>query len=155
MGEELVSGSPSDDEGNSSDSALVSYIDIFYKHLPYYLSIGMTYEQYWNDDCCLVKYYRQAEKYRSEKKNQELWLQGAYIYEAVCCVAPVLNPFAKQGTKPIPYREEPYCITKESVERKVKSDEEKQYELNKAKFSAWAVSFNAQMKAREEASENG
>ena len=28
-----------------------------YFAFPFFLSIGMTYDQYWNDDCLLVKYY--------------------------------------------------------------------------------------------------
>ena len=46
----------------------------------------MTYDQYWNDDCQLVKFYRKAHKLKNEQKNQELWLQGMYIYEALCNV---------------------------------------------------------------------
>lgn len=37
---------------------------------------------------------------------------GMYIYEAMCDVSPVLHAFARKGTKPIPYRTEPYPIGK-------------------------------------------
>jgi len=99
----------------------------------------MTYDQYWNDDCMLVKYYREAHRLRNERKNQELWLQGLYIYEALCDVAPILHAFAKSGTKPRPYLSKPFPITMEEVKR----DKEEQEKLNrqkaKALFEAWAA----------------
>ena len=123
----------------SSASKPLSYTEIFYEHFPFYLSIGMTYDQYWNDDCMLVKYYREAHRLRNERKNQELWLQGLYIYEALCDVAPVLHAFAKSGTKPRPYLSKPFPITMEEVKR----DKEEQEKLNrqkaKALFEAWAA----------------
>lgn len=89
----------------------------------------MTYDQYWNDDCTLVKYYREAEEIRKERKNQELWLQGMYIYDAVIRISPILHAFAKKGSKPQPYPSEPYPINKKTVddaeERKAKATSEK------------------------------
>ena len=82
----------------------------------------MTPEQYWDGDATLAKYYRKAEKIRNEKRNQELWLQGMYIYEALCDVAPILQAFAKKGTKPRPYSSAPYALTAEErdAEREAK-----------------------------------
>ena len=68
----------------------------------------MTYEQFWEQDCELVKYYRKAAQIRQDLRNQDAWLQGAYFYEALIDAAPVLRAFAKKGTKPTPYREGPY-----------------------------------------------
>ena len=82
----------------------------------------MTYEQYWNGDCTLTKYYRKADEIARERKNEELWLQGMYIYEALCDVSPILHAFAKKGTKPQPYSERPYSITEAQLKR---AEEEK------------------------------
>ena len=68
----------------------------------------MTYEQFWEQDCELVKYYRKAAQIRQDLRNQDAWLQGAYFYEALIDAAPVLRAFAKKGTKPTPYRESPH-----------------------------------------------
>ena len=75
-------------------SAPPSYSEIFLAKFPYYLSIGMTEEQYWDRDCCLVKFYREAEEIRRERVNQELWLQGMYFYDALARVSPILHAFA-------------------------------------------------------------
>ena len=77
----------------------------------------MTYDQYWNDDPTLAKYYRKADEIRKERTNERLWLQGMYIYEALCDVSPILHAYAKKGTKPQPYSEKPYAITTEQRSR--------------------------------------
>jgi hypothetical protein len=101
----------------------------------------MTYEQYWNGDCQLVKYYRKAHELRNEQKNQELWLQGLYIYDALCAVAPVFHAFAKPGTRPLPYSEKPYPLTKEEAVANKEAEEKAARAVAKAKFEAWAASL--------------
>ena len=88
-----------------------TYTEQFYEHFPYYLSLGMTYEQFWESDPMLTKYYRQAEEIKNERKNQELWLQGMYIYEALVDVSPVMTAIPKRGAKPLPYPAKPYTIS--------------------------------------------
>lgn len=118
-------------EGSERDnrSAPLSYSEIFYKHFPYYLSIGMTEEQYWDRDSTLVKYYREAEQLRHERVNQDMWLQGMYIYDAISRLTPILHAFAKKGTKAKPYVDAPYPISKrtekQAEEQKEKAKSEK------------------------------
>ena len=122
MDSELVSDSLSATEGGGHRGSppLITYTEKFYEVFPYYLSIGMTYELFWDGDPTLPKYYRKADAMRDERRNQELWLQGMYIYEALCDVSPVLRAFAPKGTKPNPYSSKPYAIN----EKQVKADEE-------------------------------
>ena len=114
-----------------------SYTTQFYEVFPFYLSIGMTPEQYWDGDPSLPKYYRKAYELQRKRRNEDLWLQGMYIYEALCDVSPIMNGFAKKGTKPHPYSDRPYSITREDreEERKLKEQRErekaKQYMLGK------------------------
>ena len=119
MDSELVSSSLSATGGSEHKSSAPSftYTEKFYELFPYYLSIGMTAEQYWDGDCTLTRYYRKADEIRKERRNEELWLQGMYIYEALCDVSPVLHAFAKKGTKPTPYSGKPYAITEEQHKR--------------------------------------
>lgn len=119
----MVSNSLSTDESvdeeseRNNRSALLSYTDIFYTKFPYYLSIGMTEEQYWDKDCTLVKYYREADELNKERVNQQMWLQGLYIYDAIVRISPILRSFARKGTKAQPYVEEAYPINKRMEER--------------------------------------
>ena len=149
MDTELVSGSLFITEDNEHQKAcypLSTYTEQFYEVFPYYLSIGMTYEQFWDGDPMLCKYYREAEEMRNEKKNQELWLQGMYIYEALCDISPVLHVFAKKGTKPQPYSDTPYAITKKQRER-IRLEKEKQmFEKGKKFMEALLSQTNAKFK---------
>lgn len=155
MGSELVSDSSPHEGGESKGLTTLSYTEVFYKHLPYYLAIGMPYDIYWNGDCRATECYRKAEEIKQRQKNQELWLQGMYIYEALCDVSPILQAFAKKGTKPVPYSSEPYAITKQMVNDKRKRQEQLNYEKTKAKISAWMVKTNMQMEARNGKEVNG
>ena len=123
----MVSGSLSVGEGSERNvrSSFLTYTEQFYEVFPYYLSIGMTCEQFWEDDPTLVKFYRKAAEIKNERKNQELWLQGMYIYEALCDVAPLLHAMAKRGTKPHPYPEQPYAISEKQRERDTEEKERK------------------------------
>lgn len=148
MGSELVSDSPTPEGGDSERVAALSYTEVFYKHLPYYLSIGMPCELFWDGDCRLTESYRRAEEIKLRKKNQDLWLQGMYIYEALCDVSPVLQAFAKKGTKPTPYSSEPYAITEQQVRERREREERLRYEKTKAKMASWAARTNSQIAIR-------
>lgn len=114
----------------------------------------MTYDQYWNEDCCLVKYFRKAYEIQKERDNEKMWLQGMYIYEALCDVAPVLHAFAKKGTKPTEYSARPYPITQQEVEKRREEREREKYEKMKARNSAFAIKFNASI-AEKKGGKNG
>lgn len=148
MGNELVSDSQPHRGGESKGFAALSYTEVFYTHLPYYLAIGMSYDLYWNGDCRLTECYRRAEEIKQRQRNQELWLQGMYIYEALCDVSPILQAFAKKGTKPTPYSSEPYAITAKQVQEKRERQEQLRFEKTKAKMAAWAAKTNAQIAVR-------
>lgn len=131
MGGELLKGSPSD----------FSYTKQFYDYFPYYLSMGMTYDQYWNDDCLLTKYYRKADEMSLKKKNQEMWLQGMYFYDALCKVSPILHAFAKSGVEPVPYPSEPYSLTGEDIEAKKKAEQKRNRQRARIVFEIWAENW--------------
>lgn len=111
----------------------------------------MTYEQYWDGEPLLPKYYREAERLRAKRRNQEMWLQGMYVYEAICDASPILHDFAKRGTKPHPYSKEPYAIyDTESDRARTKEVRQKQtFEKGKTLMTQWMEAHNARMKGRE------
>lgn len=111
----------------------------------------MTYDQYWNEDCQLVVYYRKAHRIRNDRKNEELWLQGMYFYEALCDVSPILHAFAKNGTKPIPYPNRPYALTETEANRRKKDEARQNRKKAMALFSSWADQLDLpENKQREE-----
>ena len=153
MDGKLVSGSLSAPLGSEHNGSLpfVTYTERFYEQFPYYLSIGMTPEQYWDGDPELAKHYRKADEIRLSRRNQELWLQGMYIYEAICDASPILHAFAKKGTKPYPYTDKPYPLTDNQRERDSVEKEKAVSEKGKKFMEAFMKINNSKFK---EASNN-
>lgn len=131
-------------------STSTPYTDVFIKRFPYYLSIGMTEEQYWDKDCLLTKYYREAEEIRIEKANQMAWLQGMYIYDALARISPILRAFSKKGTKAQAYPEEPYPIGKKSAEDSKNKKEKENYDKAKRYMEAYMVQHNKRLEKESE-----
>lgn len=120
----------------------VSYTEIFEKAVPQYLAIGMTWEQFWDGPCDLVKYYRKAQEIRSELQNEQNWLLGMYVCQAAAQ--------AIHGKK-APYPKEPYPLdTEMGRERK-----RREQELNELKtidyFNTWAEQANQKFYAKQRA----
>ena len=106
-------------EGNKVGvpSARKTYTEVFIEAFPYYLSIGMTYEQYWYGEPWLVKAFQEAEEMRIDRMNYEKWLQGLYVYQGIGALTPILNPFSKKK-KADEYPKEPLLITERARNRK-------------------------------------
>ena len=128
--------------GGSAPAPLNSYHEKFEELFPYYLSLGMTPSQYWDEDATLVIHYRKAEEYRRNRANQEAWLQGAYFYEALSRISPILHAFAKKGTKPQPYLDEPLAITKAQEEKKQEERDKKIYNKGLSAMQGFMVTNN-------------
>ena len=121
----------------------VNFTQIFETVFPYFLSIGMTYEQFWYKDPHLVKDYAKAEELRARKKNQELWLQGYYVYNAIGAFAEILPAFPKKGAKINPYLEEPVSLTEEEARRRQEEQRRKRAESIKERMIARSLAINA------------
>ena len=94
----------------------------------------------------MVVAYRKAAELRDKRRNQEMWLQGMYFYEALCDASPLFRLSMKKGSiKPEPYAKEPYPITaaevREREERKMREKEERL----KAQFALFAEQMRKKM----------
>lgn len=139
MGDELLKKLSPDD--GKPEKEHKSHTEVFEKLFPSYLAIGMTYDEYWNKDARLVRYYREAEKIKAERENTGYWLQGAYIYSAICSAFPLFNPYVKDH-KALPYLTKPY-----EMQGKKKAETPKQAELDemtvqKSKFEKMMRGIN-------------
>lgn len=145
----LVGELETENNGGGGPKPILSYSDKFDELCGYYLSLGMTYEEYWEGDPAMTRYYRDKYRCEMDQRNTELWLMGVYIYEALMDVAPLLNLFDKHR-KALPYRTEPYPLTK-TAEEKRKDREEKQKMKNGLDLmSAWMTNANAKFKKKQE-----
>ena len=90
----------------------------------------MSPEQFWDGDVSLVKAYRKAYEYKKQEWNVQAYLYGLYTYDSLLRVAPIYHAFAKKGTKPIPYRDQPIEIySNHQQEQKAKVDKSREMQL--------------------------
>lgn len=75
---------------------------------------GVPYDVFWNGDYCSFKYYAEVYKLDVERRNQELWMQGMYNYEAF---ATVMSRTMDKRSK-AKYPDKPYRITEMSEDEK-------------------------------------
>ncbi len=120
----------------------ISLTTLFEKMCPIYMSYGMSYDEYWYESPYRVKFYREAYELKQKQKDEQMWVQGMYIYEALCEVSPVLHAFSKSGTKPLPYARKPYLsdmtIDEEDEKRKKQQQIENERLIAQIHFQNWA-----------------
>ena len=131
MGSELLT------EGTPTQ--VKTYTEIFEECFPYYLAYGMSYAEYWEGDPSLAQYYRKAYRIRQEEINNNAWLQGLYIYDAVStALYNSLRGMGKQKPPAKDYAKQPY-----DLHNKVKTEAEKarEVEIEQEKAAAWMENF--------------
>lgn len=116
-----------------------SFTEIFEEAFPLYLAFGMTAAEFWEGDPALAAGYRQADAIRRRRMNEELWLNGVYMAEAIS--ATVGNMFSK-GRKN-KYPAEPFPITEDEQRERREREEKAKMEKIKAAFTARALQINA------------
>lgn len=132
----MVISSPPEN-GEERESTSPYYInELFKKCLPFYLSIGMTPDQFYKDDYELTVAYRESYERKRKRENEAQYMQGLYFYYAVCAVSPVLHAFAKAGTKPLDYLDEPLPLTLKDAELLEERRMKRKQEEIKAKIIA-------------------
>ena len=99
----------------------LTYTEVFEELFPTYLLYGMSTEEYWHGDPWLVRAYAQAYLLRRKVENEQAWIQGAYIANAVTVA--IANTF---GKKRLDYLKKPLEIfPKTEAEKKAEIREEK------------------------------
>lgn len=104
--------------------------------------MGMSYGQFWDDDPALATAYRKADNIRQRRMNEELWLAGTYMADALS--ATVGNMFSKSKNK-YKYPSEPKPITLDEIEERKERERKTKMEQLKAKMMSRALSINANM----------
>lgn len=144
-----MSGSPSFTGGDQSNAiaphSSYTHAEILDIAFPYYLSIGMTPADYWDGENELKPAYREAHKIKVRDRNFEQWLNGKYVYEALCRVSPLFNAFMKKK-EALPYLEEPYPLFAEDREKKEKEKAKRVYDQKIADLKEKAKLWNERLK---------
>ena len=118
--------------------------------------MGMPSREYWEEDCWLVRAYREADRIRMQRANEQAWLQGAYIYDVMTRLYSIYNPFSKRP-KAQPYVEMPYDFSKKADREKEEdmTEEELQHKVDESRdaFMAMMLRKNKETKERAEGGE--
>ena len=110
--------------------------EIFEESFPFYLAIGMSYAEYWEGDPKLTQYYRRAYQIRQEEINNNAWLQGMYVYDAVSTA--LHNALRGKNSKARDYAKQPYEFNKRN---KTEQEKAKEVEVEQEKAAAWMENF--------------
>lgn len=109
---------------------------------PVLMAMGMSYDEYWNGDNAAPRHYIKADRLRRKRTNEELWLQGLYVYRAVHALAPELNAASKEF-KPEDYLDRPIPLD----EKEVAEREEEKRKKEAQAFAAYILGQSAKAKA--------
>ena len=126
----MGSSGPFSEEGTKVEST--SLTELFEKLCPIYMSYGMSYDEYWHGDAYVVKFYKEAHRLKLQAQDENNWMQGMYVYEAILDCSPILHAFSKKGTKPLQYAEKPYLA--DSLREKTKEEIAQEKENERLKF---------------------
>ena len=126
--------------GNKPPPRQLTWVEYANEQCPYYMAMGVTYDQYWNGDYSALKDYKKAYEIKRELDNENFWLQGMYVYEAVeTAIMRCIN-----GKRNAKYPEEPYYLNTElSKKRKLAKQE-----LDEMKSYDYMMTFMAQFNKR-------
>lgn len=100
------------------------------------MALGMTYKEYWSATIEEKECYLEAHKLKTEQRNQEMWLQGFYVFKAIETAIHNQPAFALSRVTPISYLQEPIRITPYTEEEKREQDEKK-----KKAFADYLINF--------------
>lgn len=98
----------------------------------------MTFEQFWYGPPQLCETYRKLHRIRTEQRNQELWLQGLYVYDALAVA--LNNAFSKRKEK---YLSQPFKLFEPTEEEK-KLEAERIRQKFVEQLDAWKREFEKQ-----------
>jgi len=92
----------------------------------------MSYEQFYDQDVELTRFYRKAYEMQETRHNSHMWLQGMYIYDAIS--TSLYNVFCrKSGQQASTYPPQPYSLTDTQKEK----DQQYSIEEEQAKAQVW------------------
>lgn len=112
--------------------------------------MGMTREEFWEQDSTLVIAYRKAWEIRQEQENRMAWLQGLYIHHALASVPIVVQGFAKKSSKLPSYPEKPFEFNPPKAKLKpVDAEAKKKSDRFREQMMAWSLEFNKQRRMDE------
>ena len=110
---------------------------VFEDACPFYLAIGMSLREYWEGDASLPRYFRKAYRIKQDEMNNNAWLQGVYIYDAISTAMhnALRDPKKSRARE---YAKEPYNFRHTE---KTEQEKAKEVAVEQQKAAAWMDRF--------------
>lgn len=108
----------------------------------------MTYEQYWEGNPYIVKQFEEAHKLRNQQKNEEMFIMGHYVFQAIMTAISNVH-FDNQPHKTNEYLEKPFDLTPKTKEQK-ENEVEKARQNIIAGLTAWKESWDKSQEKQKE-----
>ena len=124
--------------GTVTPTEIKSFTEVFREQCPVYMSIGMTYDEFWNGTPRMTEAYRKAHELKQDEMNFSLWLQGYYDYVAVGTA--LSNAFKDRGKKADEYLKEPIRL-RQKTKKELEAEQERKNQEIIAKLNAWQKSW--------------
>ena len=119
------------------------------------MSMGMTYDEFWEGDVRRTIAYRKANELTRRQQNQFAWLQGRYIYDALCEASPLFRmSFSRGRISPADYTKEPYPITEDEKREREERRKKAEMERLKAAFMQFSSGIAKKIESRTQSAES-
>lgn len=89
----------------------------------------MSAKQFWRGDPSLTRAYRKAYDLKRRERNWEMWMQGAYFYDALAKIAPYMRAaLSSTRVEPGKYVEKPFPLTEKEAREREEEARRQQFE---------------------------
>ena len=136
-------------DSSSEEQKYETYTAVFEAVCPYFMSIGVSYDEFWNGDFEICKYAQKAEILRKKRKNQDAWWNSIYTFRALCDASVLFHDFVDKKPELKFSTEIPLPLSMEEAEEQEKAKKTKEMEAFAAKMEVFAQTHNANMKKEE------
>lgn len=115
----------------------------------------MTYDEFWEGDVKRTVAYRKADEIRRRQQNQFAWLQGRYIYDALCEASPLFRmSFSNKRISPAEYTKEPYPVTENERQEREERKRKEEMERLKMAFMQFSSGIAKKIESRTQSAES-
>ena len=115
------------------------------------MAMGMTYYDYWDGEAGMCKAFREAYRMERQKANEDAWLNGYYVYNALISASPLFRDLLKDH-KPEKYLEKPipfFDVDTMSKEEKSRKERERDRDVQ-TNIRSMINRFNSAKKKKKE-----
>lgn len=125
----------------------MSFTEYFEKVCPSFMSIGVSYEDFWNGEFEVTKFALEADKITRKRKNSEAWLNSIYFFRALLDASPAFHEFPGGGERKISYSvKEPFPIGTKEIEKRYEENQMNEVLDIRERLLSFAKTHNEKLK---------